>query len=152
MLTIRLQRTGKRNTPHFRVVLAQHTTAAGKSFVELLGSYSAKTKELVISNSERLQYWIEKNTRMSPTVHNLLITKGFLKADKVSAFSIPKKPVEAVKEESVVAPKEAPVAEPAPAADVVTEEPPAVAETTVAEAPVAAAPAEEPVVAPVDNA
>jgi ribosomal protein S16 len=107
MLTIRLQRAGKKNHSHFRVVLAEKTAHVSKKFQEILGSYNPHNKDLIVKNAEKLQYWIDQNVNISPTVHNLLVTKGILKADKVKAFNIPKKPVEAAKPEVVAA--EAPV-------------------------------------------
>ena len=39
MLKIRLARVGKRNEPHYRVVVADQKRAVQKKFVELLGHY-----------------------------------------------------------------------------------------------------------------
>lgn len=97
MLTIRLRRAGKKNSPLYRVVLAQKTAAATKKFQEILGTYNPRTKALVVGNKERLQYWIAQHTEMSATVHNLFVTNKLVEAKKVHAFSIPKKPVEAAK-------------------------------------------------------
>lgn len=96
MLTIRFQRTGKRNRPEFRVVVAPKTAAAQKKFTEILGNYNPRTKELVIKNQERLQHWLGQRLEISASVQNLLVSKKLLEAPKVKAFSIPKKasPVE----------------------------------------------------------
>ncbi len=123
MLTIRLQRTGKKNHSHFRVVLAEKTAHVSKKFQEILGSYNPHTKEFVVKNAEKLQYWIDQNVSISPSAHNLLVTKGLLKADKVKAFNTPKKAEEAKPAEAapVAAPTaEAPVTE-APAAEAAPE-------------------------------
>ncbi len=108
MLTIRFQRTGKRNRPEFRVVVAPKTAAAQKKFTEILGSYNPRTKELVIKNQERLEYWLGQRLQISPSVQNLFVTKKLLEGAKVKAFALPKKaaPAEVV---------EAPKAEAAPA-------------------------------------
>ena len=95
MLIIRLQRTGKRNRPDFRVILAEKTAASQKKFQEVLGSYNPRTKELVVKDGERLQYWIGQHVVLSPTVHNLFVTKAILTAPKVKSFSVPKKEVKA---------------------------------------------------------
>lgn len=138
MLTIRLQRAGKKNKADFRVVLAEKTAASQKKFIEVLGSYNPHTKALGIRNQERLNYWIdEQHVEVSPTVHNLLVTKELVKGSKSKAFTIPKK--EVVAEESPAAP-EAPVETSAP-------EEQAPPEVATPEAPVEAptdAPAEEP--------
>ncbi len=91
MLTIRLQRTGRKNQANFRVVVAEKTAAVSKKFLEVLGSYNPHKKEFSLKNGERLQYWISQKVEFSPTVHNLLVEKGLLKAGKVKAFNVPKK-------------------------------------------------------------
>jgi small subunit ribosomal protein S16 len=94
MLTIRLQRTGKKNQADFRIVLAEKESPVQKKFVEILGSYNPRKKNFKVFE-ERVKYWIGQNIEMSETVNNLLITKGFLNTKKVKAFTIPKKPVAA---------------------------------------------------------
>ena len=76
MLTIRFQRTGTKNKPKFRIVLAQSYRAAGKVSLEVLGSYDPKSKQIAIKDAERLNHWIAKNVSISPSVRNLLIEKG----------------------------------------------------------------------------
>lgn len=128
MLTIRLQRGGKRNTPQYKVVLAQKTSANQKQFVEILGAYNPHSKELTIRDQERLNYWMnEQHVPLSATVHNLFVTKELVKADKKHAFAIPKKEVVA---------EEAPAEAAAPEAE---------AQAEVTEAPLeeVAVPAEE---------
>ncbi len=90
MLTIRLQRAGKKNDAQFRVVLAEKEAPVSKKFAEILGSYDPHTKNLNVKNSERLNYWISQNVEVSPTVHNLFVEKGILKASKVQAFKLKK--------------------------------------------------------------
>ncbi|OGE79725.1 MAG: 30S ribosomal protein S16 [Candidatus Doudnabacteria bacterium RIFCSPHIGHO2_01_FULL_45_18] len=86
MLTIRLQRTGTKNKPTFRIVLAQSYHAASKQALEVLGSYNPKSKVLGIKNKERLMYWVSKNVSISPTVRNLLIEKKVIEGKKVKAW------------------------------------------------------------------
>jgi small subunit ribosomal protein S16 len=105
MLTIRFQRTGKRNRAEFRVVVAPKTAAAQKKFTEILGNYNPRTKVLVIKDQERLNYWLSQKLEMSPSVHNLFVTQKIVDAPKRSAFAIPKK--EAPKEEAPAKPAQA---------------------------------------------
>lgn len=129
MLTIRLQRSGKKNRSEFRIVLAEKESAASKKFTEILGSYNPRTKDFKIKQ-DRLQYWIAQHVTLSPTAHNLLVNQKLLDAAKVKAFSIPKKE---------------PVAEtPAAQASEAASETPAVetAEASAATTPVAEAPAQ----------
>lgn len=105
MLTIRLQRGGKRNNPQYKLVLARTTAANQKQFVEVLGSYNPHTKDLQIKDQARLDYWLkEQHVPTSETVHNLFVTKNIIDAPKVTAFSIPKKEVA----EEVASTEEAP--------------------------------------------
>ncbi len=90
MLTIRLQRTGKKNQADFRIVLAEKTAPVQKKIQEVLGSYNPRKKYFKI-NEERLKYWLSQNAAPSPTVQNLLITKGSMEGKKVKAFNVPKK-------------------------------------------------------------
>lgn len=98
MLTIRFQRTGKRNRAEFRVVVAPKTAAAQKKFTEILGNYNPRTKELTVKDTERLNYWLSQKLPMSPSVQNLFVTKKLVEVGKVKAFALPKK--EAAKEET----------------------------------------------------
>lgn len=121
MLTIRLQRGGKRNTPQYKVVLAQKTAANQKKFVEILGSYNPHTKELGIRSNDRLNYWMnDQHVELSATVHNLFVTKELIKADKTKSFTIPKKEVVAEEVKAEPAKTEEAPAEAAPEASVDT--------------------------------
>jgi small subunit ribosomal protein S16 len=93
MLMIRLQRSGKRNRPDFRIVLAEKESSASKKVTEILGHYNPRTKDFGIKQ-DRLQYWIAQHVTLSPTVHNLFVTQKLIDDKKVKAFTIPAKPVE----------------------------------------------------------
>jgi small subunit ribosomal protein S16 len=103
MLTIRLQRTGKRNQADFRIVLAEKEAPVKKKIVELLGSYNPRKKDFKVKE-ERLKYWIAQRVQLSPTVHNLLVTKGLLDAAKVKAFNVPKKKAETSEAAAITTP------------------------------------------------
>ena len=91
MLTIRLQRAGRKNQPIFRIVLAEKHKAAQKKFVEQLGTYNPRSKEFAVKE-DRLKYWVEKHVQMSPTAHNLFVTKKLIEAKKVHAWQPRRKP------------------------------------------------------------
>jgi small subunit ribosomal protein S16 len=112
MLTIRFQRTGKRNRAEFRVVVAPKTAAAQKKFTEILGNYNPRTKELVVKNQDRLTYWLSQKLAMSPSVQNLFITKKLIDTSKVKAFALPKKEAAKTEDAPVVVSQEAPGAVP----------------------------------------
>lgn len=120
MLTIRLQRTGKKHQPQFRIVLAQKEKHPSKRFLEILGNYNPRNKEFSIKNSERVNYWLGQHVEVSPTVHNLLVEKGMVAADKVKAWR-PKVKESPVAAETKALPSEAAAsqssAEPEPAVE-----------------------------------
>lgn len=120
MLTIRLQRTGKKNQADFRIVLAEKEAPVNKKFVEVLGGYNPRKKAFHVKQ-DRVSYWIGQNIEMSPTVHNLFVTNKLMDKAKVKAFNTPKKPAEPVVEAK---PAEAPVEGAATESKVPTETPP----------------------------
>jgi len=122
MLTIRFQRTGRKNNPAFRIVVLekQRSPKAGNP-LQVLGSYNPKTKHTVI-DSERVKHWMSKGAQLSGTVNNLFITKGVIEGKKVNVLGkktpIKKdEPAQEVKPEPVAVaetPAEEPAAEAAP--------------------------------------
>lgn len=146
MLAIRLNRTGKRNRAHFRVVVQEHTKAPGKRHVEIVGSYDPHKKTTIL-NKDRILYWVSQGAQVSDAVHNMLVREGIMTGKKI-AKKMPKPVVKEVPVEEVAAPVEeaAPVAEVAPeVAETPAEAAPEVAEVTPAEvAPAEAKSAEEP--------
>ncbi len=89
MLKIRLQRIGRKNNPSFRVVVIEHTRGPKSGdFVERVGSYNPKTKDTQL-NAERITHWLSVGAQASGRVHNMLVSAGIIKADKVNV--LPKK-------------------------------------------------------------
>ena len=100
MLTIRLNRTGKKNAPSYRVVLIKKTASpkSGK-FLEVLGNYNPRLKEVKL-NKERIEYWIGRGVKTSDTVHNLLVSNGIVDSSKIKKrFKTKKKEAEEKTEE-----------------------------------------------------
>lgn len=125
MLTIRLQRRGRKNDPSFRVLVldSKKGPKTGK-YLEMVGSYDARTDRVELE-AERIKHWMSQGAQVSDTVHNLLVSKGIVEGKKRNV--LPKKTVA----------KPEVVAETAPAAPVVSEEAPVAevaAEPVVAEA------------------
>jgi small subunit ribosomal protein S16 len=109
MLRIRLQRRGKNNYATFRVVVAEQTAPIKGRFIADVGSYNPHTNEFVVEK-EAVQNWLAKGVQPSSTVHNLLVTHGFLQAPKKTiwrppADAAPKSTEEATSEAT---PKETP--------------------------------------------
>lgn len=84
MLTIRFFRTGKRNSPFFRLVVTDKKKAPrGGRTVEVLGFWNPLTKEKKI-NAERIKYWISVGAQPSDSVHNLLIKEKVIQGKKIA--------------------------------------------------------------------
>ena len=83
MLVIRLTRTGRKKRPHYRVVVAEKSAAVKGKFLEVLGHYDPRTKELVIDN-DRAKARLEAGAQPSETAEALLEKAGILKRDPIT--------------------------------------------------------------------
>src|SRR3989344_8554725 len=108
MLTIKLQRVGKKHQPSYRVVVAEKRSKLAVPPVEDLGSYDPRTKKAVLS-AERVTHWMSKGAKPTVTAHNLLVREKIVNAPTI-AVKMRKKAEEAPAEAN------APPASPAPAA------------------------------------
>lgn len=93
MLTIRLSRIGKKNKPMYRLIISEKAKDPYGRSLEILGSYNPHSKELKV-NSEKVNYWLQKGSGISPSANNLLIEKGIIKGNKVKASKLNKKAAE----------------------------------------------------------
>jgi len=90
MLKIRLTRTGKKNQPHYRIVVIESWRAVKGKHIEILGHYDPRTKEIVLKK-DRIKHWLSIGAQTSPTVHNLLVKNKIIKASKIKATRTRKK-------------------------------------------------------------
>src|SRR5688572_8033928 len=76
MLAIRMQRTGRKGTAHFRVIVqdSRRTQTSGK-FVAFLGSYNPHTKASQI-DKEKSAFFLEHGAQPSERVAHLFKTEG----------------------------------------------------------------------------
>jgi len=70
---IRLRRDGAKNSPYYRIVVAdKHSPRDGK-FLELIGTYDPKKKE---DNStvklDRVDHWVKNGAKPSDTVRSII--------------------------------------------------------------------------------
>ncbi len=88
MLTIRLQRVGRKGEPVFRLVLtdSKNSTKSGK-FLQILGSYDSRHAEEAKFSNEKILHWISKGARTSDTIHNLLLKRGVIHGKKRNVLS-----------------------------------------------------------------
>ena len=83
MLSMRLQRIGKKHQPSFRLVVSEARSKMAGPPVEDLGSYNSFTKAANFKK-ERVEYWLGVGAKPGATVHNLLVKEGILKARKLA--------------------------------------------------------------------
>ena len=73
MLKIRLTRVGKKNKPHYRIVVCEHTAPIKGKFVEILGSYDPHAKENgAVLKKDRIDYWVDKGAQVTPRVKSIM--------------------------------------------------------------------------------
>lgn len=110
MLTIRLNRVGKKNQAQYRVVVMDHKRATNARPVEFLGYYNPhKEKDQFSVDKERVEYWLSNGAQTTTTVASFLKKLGLktpilIRKKKSSKTVAPKK--EEVVEESKDAPAE----------------------------------------------
>lgn len=136
MLRIRLTRTGKRHQPHYRIVVAEHTAPVKGKFIESLGHYNPRSKELVV-NSEQTTAWLNKGAQPSNTVARLL-TKSGMAHKLIVVHTFPERPSKKAQAEGPAAE----IATPEVAAE--TETPTEDTATPEVDAPEATTPTEDP--------
>ena len=92
MLSIRLQRVGRRNKPFYKIIVVEKTSGpkSGK-FVEKVGFYDPIQKNRVI-NGERVKYWISVGAQVSDTLNNFLVSEKIIEGKKINV--LPKKTVQ----------------------------------------------------------
>ena len=72
MLMIRLSRRGARKQPVYRIVVIEKDRARDGRSVEVVGLYNPRTNPMTVEfKRDRVEYWMSKGAKMSPTVSRL---------------------------------------------------------------------------------
>ena len=156
-LKLRMARGGRRNSPYYRIVVADSRAPRDGKFLEKLGTYNPllanDNPARVTLNNERIKYWLSQGAQPSDRVAMLLGRAGLVDMPKYNVT--PKKSAPKAKAQERVREKEEKVKAAADAAEAAKAEaeaaknapapqPEPVAEAAPeAEAPAAEAPAEE---------
>jgi small subunit ribosomal protein S16 len=83
LVKIRLQRTGSKNAPHYRIVAADSRFPRDGRFIEVVGQYHPINKEnQVVVNEEKAVSWLKKGAQPTLTVKNILKKSGVWKKFK----------------------------------------------------------------------
>lgn len=73
MLKIKLSRTGAKNKPSFRIVVAEKRSKRDGRPVEELGHYNARTSPPTVKvDAGRVEHWLERGAQPTNTVRKLL--------------------------------------------------------------------------------
>ena len=94
---IRLRRSGRKNAPSFRIVVAESTSPRDGRFIEIIGQYYPRQGDKAVQlNAERANHWLDVGAQPSDTVRSLLRKAGLLKtrhearlARKLNAGAVP---------------------------------------------------------------
>ena len=82
---IRMKRVGTKNTPAFRIVVADGRSPRDGKFIEELGTYlPLKKGDNFTLNLERAKYWLSKGAQPSETVASFI-----KRATKAAAAAAP---------------------------------------------------------------
>jgi small subunit ribosomal protein S16 len=74
---IRMKRVGTKNTPVFRIVVADGRSPRDGKFIEELGTYQPlKKSDNFTLDLERAKYWISKGAQPSETVASFIKKAG----------------------------------------------------------------------------
>jgi small subunit ribosomal protein S16 len=72
-VSIRLRREGTKNSPYYRVVVADRRSPRDGKFIEIVGAYDPKKPgHNSTLNIDRVEYWISKGAQPSDTVRSLI--------------------------------------------------------------------------------
>ena len=70
---IRMKRVGTKNTPAFRIVVADSRSPRDGKFIEEIGTYQPLKKDgNFVINMERATYWVSQGAQPSDTVASFL--------------------------------------------------------------------------------
>ena len=70
---IRMKRVGAKNSPYFRIVVADSRSPRDGKFIEEIGSYQPLKKgDNFILKLDRAQYWVSKGAQPSDTVASFI--------------------------------------------------------------------------------
>jgi small subunit ribosomal protein S16 len=72
-VSIRLRREGAKNSPYYKVVVADRRSPRDGKFIETIGTYDPKKPgHNSTLNIDRVEYWISKGAQPSDTVRSLI--------------------------------------------------------------------------------
>ena len=85
MVKIRLRRTGAKNRPSYRVVIADSRAPRNGAFINIIGHYDPLTEpETVVINEDAALKWLKQGAQPTTTVARLLSKAGIMEKFKTA--------------------------------------------------------------------
>jgi small subunit ribosomal protein S16 len=79
MIKIRLRRVGAKNSPSYRLVVADVRAPRDGAFITIIGHYNPLTDpETVVINEEKARHWLEQGAQPTDTAARLLAKVGII--------------------------------------------------------------------------
>lgn len=92
MLTIRLQRIGRKKFATYRLVVAEKARDTQGNSLEIVGTYNPHASENgFLPKTDRIKYWLDKGAVASDTVNNLLISNKVIEGKKKKSVYLSQK-------------------------------------------------------------
>lgn len=89
MLMLRLQRIGRRNEAHFKIVVIEKSKGPkSQKYVDIVGSYNPKLGRVIV-DADKAKKHLSNGVQPSDTVRNMLISEGLIEGRKTNV--LPKK-------------------------------------------------------------
>ena len=94
---IRLRRTGRKNSPSYRIVVVDGRAPREGEYLEAIGQYAPRGGDQALNLlADRALYWLDKGAQPSDTVRSLLRRAGVMKtrhearlAKKLASAAVP---------------------------------------------------------------
>lgn len=83
MVKLRLKRMGRKHEPHYRIVATDSRSPRDGRFIEELGWFNPKAKEVLYKlNIDGIKKWLSNGAQPSYAVKSILIKEGIVERDK----------------------------------------------------------------------
>jgi len=86
VLKIRLNRTGARKKPSYRIVVAESTAPRDGKYIEIIGTYDPLTDPAtIVLKEDRAKHWLSVGAQPTERVVKLMAREGLVDAPKYAA-------------------------------------------------------------------
>ena len=83
MVKLRLKRIGRKHEPHYRIVAADARFPRDGRFIEELGWFNPKAKDVLYKlNVDSVKKWLSNGAQPTYVVKSILVKEGLMEKDK----------------------------------------------------------------------